>query len=66
MPELSMQASVRGNEGEQQFPNAERLVEVRSSALKKELQTSADLPPAIGELTLDHRGKAVSVVCRGY
>jgi glutamate:GABA antiporter len=38
MPELSTEASVRGNEGEEEFLNAEHLVELQSGELKKELR----------------------------
>src|SRR5579863_611329 len=38
MPELSIEASVRGNEGRQEFLNAEHLVELQSGELRKELR----------------------------
>ncbi len=38
MSELSTEESVPGNEGEQQFFNAEHLIELRSGELKKELR----------------------------
>jgi glutamate:GABA antiporter len=38
MPELQIEASLRGNEGAQEFRNAEHLVQLQSGELKKELR----------------------------